>query len=108
MKYLFCYDVHNSEENRANYEEMMKKMNEKFKPMIQFTESVYLFETRPIDLNELRHQIQGMVDFIPDLEFYVFQLVDRMDNITTVKYCERIVKYCQEENERILAGLGSK
>lgn len=106
MKYLFCYDVHNSEENRANYEKMMKKMNERFGPMIQFTESVYLFETRPTDLNELRHEIQDMVDFIPDLEFYVFQLVDEMDNITTVKYCREIIKNCLEENRRLFAELG--
>ena len=108
MKYLFCYDIHNSEENRANYERMMERMDGVFGPMLRFTESVYLFETGPIDLNELRHQIQSMVDFIPDLEFYVFQLVDRMDNITTVKYCKKMMENCLEENRRLFAELGGR
>lgn len=103
MKYLFCYDVHNSEENRGNYEKMIERMNEKFKPIIRFTESVYLFETRPIDLNDLRLQIREVLDFIPDLEFCVFRLADEMGNVETVRYCEGMMKYCLEETRKLFA-----
>lgn len=108
MKYLFCYDIHNSEENRDNYGEMMDIMNRKFGPMIQFTESVYLFETNPIDLGDLRQEIKKATDFIPDLEFYVFQLADEMDMVTTLVYCEKMVEYYEKERERLFAELGGR
>lgn len=108
VKYLFCYDLHDSKENRDDYEKIIEKMNEKFEPMIRFTESVYLFETRPRDLNDLRREIEKALDFIPDLEFYVFRLAREMDNVTTLKCCEAKMEWGIENYKKLLAELGNK
>lgn len=105
MKHLFCYDLHDSEKNRDNYVRLIETMDKRFGPMIRFTDSVYLFETKLTDLDELRWEIREAIDFIKDLEFYVFRLADEMDKVTTVRYCEALMEYCLEENKKLFAKL---
>lgn len=108
VKYLFCYDLHDSEENRDNYVRLIETMDEKFGPMIRFTDSVYLFETRPTDLDDLRREIEKTLDFISGLEFYVFRLAREMDNVTTLKCCEAKMEWSIRKYEELLAELGNK
>lgn len=82
-------------------------MKERFRPVLRFTESVYIFETELVDMDDLRHRIQEIVGF-EDLEFYVFRLVDEMDMVTTIKYCREMIEYCQEENRRMFAELNNE
>lgn len=77
-KYLLCYDIHNSEENREAYEQIKGTMEDcrEFTNVEKCTESVYLFEARLMDLDDLRNKLNGLLDFVPDLEFYVFRLAE--------------------------------
>lgn len=77
-RYLLCYDVHNSEENREAYRKIQEVMeeDERFSRVEKCTESVYLFEARFIELDLLKESLKSLFNFIPDLEFYVFRLAD--------------------------------
>ena len=92
MRYLMCYDVHDSEEHPEVYTRIKDTLTEKFKLLVKCTESVYLFETGETDLDELRLEIRGILDFIPDLEFHVFQLTDKLDVGANLKYCKAILE----------------
>ena len=91
MRYLICYDVHDSEEHPEVYTRIKDTLTEKFKLFVKCTESVYLFENEETDLDELRLEIRGILDFIPDLEFHVFQLTDKLDVGADLKYCKAIL-----------------
>lgn len=91
MRYLMCYDVHDSEEHPEVYTRIKDTLTEKFKLFVKCTESVYLFENEETDLDELRLEIRGMLDFIPGLEFHVFQLTDKLDVGADLKYCKAIL-----------------
>ena len=77
-RYLLCYDVHNSEENRAAYEQIKGVMEncKDFTNVEKRTESVYLFDARLMDLEDLRGKLKILLNFIPDFEFYVFRLAE--------------------------------
>ena len=91
IRYLICYDVHDSEEHPEVYTRIKDTLTEKFKLLVKCTKSVYLFETGETDLDELRLEIRGILDFIPDLEFHVFQLTDKLDVGADLKYCKAIL-----------------
>ena len=91
MRYLMCYDVHDSGEHPEVYARMKDCLEERFGLLVKCTESVYLFETEEKDLDELKLEIWGILDFIPDLEFHVFQLTDKLDVGADLKYCKAIL-----------------
>ena len=91
MRYLICYDVHNSEEHPEAYARMNESLKERFGLLVKCTESVYLFENEEMDLDRLRLEIRGILDFIPDLKFHVFQLTDKLDVGANLKYCKAIL-----------------
>ena len=92
MRYLICYDVHDSEEHPEVYARMEDTLKERFGLLVRCTESVYLFENEETDLDDLKLEIRGMLDFIPGLEFHVFQLTDKLDVGANLKYCKAILE----------------
>ena len=92
MRYLMCYDVHDSEEHPEVYARMKDCLKERFGLLVKCTESVYLFEAEEMDLDDLKLEIRGILDFIPNLEFHVFQLTDKLDLGANLKYCKAILE----------------
>ena len=92
MRYLICYDVHDSEEHTEVYTRMKDCLKERFGLLVKCTESVYLFEAEEMDLDDLKLEIRGILDFIPGLEFHVFQLTDKLDVGANLKYCKAILE----------------
>ena len=85
MRYLMCYDVHDSEEHPEVYARIKDVIEEKFELAVKCTESVYLFETKDVNLDFLKLEIQMELN-IPNLEFHVFQLTDKLDMNAHSKY----------------------
>ena len=71
MKYLMCYDVHNSRGDAGVYADINRAMEEKFEVLVKCTESVYLFEAGAMDLDRLKESIRVKLHFVPDLDFHV-------------------------------------
>ena len=92
MRYLICYDVHDAEEHPDVYTRIKDTLTGKFKLLVKCTESVYLFEAEEMDLDDLKLEIRGILDFIPNLEFHVFQLTDKLDLGANLKYCKAILE----------------
>lgn len=92
MRYLICYDVHDSEEHPEVYTRIKDTLTEKFKLLVKCTESVYLFETEEMDLNILKLLMRMELNFVPGLEFYVFQLTDKLDMEASLKYCNALLE----------------
>ena len=85
MRYLMCYDVHDSEEHPEVYARIKDVIEKKFELAVKCTESVYLFETKDVNLDFLKLEIQMELN-IPNLEFHVFQLTDKLDMNAHSKY----------------------
>ncbi len=96
MRYLICYDVHNSEEHPEVYAQIKDCIKEKFGLAVKCTESVYLFETDEMNLDFLKLYIRMELNFDPNLEFHVFQLTDKLDMEAHLKYCEAISEKIRE------------
>ena len=92
MKYLICYDVHDSGEHPEVYASMKDCLKERFGLLVKCTESVYLFENEEMDPETLKLEIWEILDFVPDLEFHVFQLTDKLDVGANLKYCRAILE----------------
>lgn len=92
MRYLICYDVHDSEEHPEVYTRIKDTLTEKFKLFVKCTESVYLFETKKMNLDILKLLIRLDLNFIPNLEFHVFQLTDKLDMEANLKYCNALLE----------------
>lgn len=92
MRYLMCYDVHDSEEHPEVYTRIKETLKKKFGLFVKCTESVYLFETKKINLDILKLLIRIELNFIPSLEFHVFQLTDKLDVGANLKYCRAILE----------------
>lgn len=92
MRYLICYDVHDSEEHPEVYARIKDTLKEKFGLFVKCTESVYLFETKKMNLDLLKLVIRMDLNFIPNLEFHVFQLTDKLDMEASLKYCNALLE----------------
>lgn len=92
MRYLMCYDVHDSEEHPDVYARIKDTLKEKFGLFVKCTESVYLFETKKMNLDLLKLVIRMDLNFIPNLEFHVFQLTDKLDMEASLKYCNALLE----------------
>lgn len=91
MRYLMCYDVHDSEEHPEVYARIKDVIEKKFELAVKCTESVYLFETKDVNLDFLKLEIQMELN-IPNLEFHVFQLTDKLDMEANLKYCSALLE----------------
>ena len=87
-----CYDVHDSEEHPEVYTRIKETLKKKFGLFVKCTESVYLFETKKINLDILKLLIRIELNFIPNLEFHVFQLTDKLDMEANLKYCNALLE----------------